>query len=715
MATLILTAVGSAVGGPIGGALGSILGQRIDQSLFAPKARHGPRLGDLAVQTSTYGGELPKLFGRMRVAGTVIWATDLIERRSSSGGKGRPRTVNYSYAANFAVALSARPIIGVRRIWADGKLLRGEAGDFKTATGFRIHPGSEDQAADPLIASAEGIGATPAYRGLAYAVFEDFQLEDYGNRIPSLSFEVEADSGPVTIGAIADGLSDGLLGGDGPALDGYAAGGDSLRGAIEGLAEVAGLSLADEGQALRLASPAAPAAGIAVSDESGRREVTRLAAGTSAAAVSIAYYDPERDFQAGLQRASVDGAGAHREERLPLPAALAATAAKAMAEARLATARAARTRVKLALGWARAGLRPGATVTIGGEAGRFRLRRIAFGRMRIMIELERLALGGAGAGSADPGRNVPEPDLEHGPTALRLIDAPIGEPAGGKPLLFVAAAGAAAGWRRAALMASFDNGASWRDLGSTAAPAVMGVTTATLGHGQSALFDDASIFEIELGSDSMDLENASDTSLQGGANLALVGDELIQFGRADPIGGNRFRLSRLLRGRRGTEWAMAGHAAAEPFVLIDAAALVPLEALTGLIGGEARVSASGVGDVTPAIAVLTVRGESLPPPGPVHLGARRLGNGDVAIRWTRRSRSGWAWIDGADAPLGEERELYRLAISGPGFARTEELALPNFLYDAAMQAADGAAGALAIAVRQIGDHGASRPATFILD
>ena len=100
MATLVLTAAGTAIGGPIGGAIGAIIGQSIDQRLFAPKARHGPRLGDLAVQTSSYGTQFPLIFGTMRAAGTVIWATDLIEQRSSTGGgKGRPKTVSYSYSA----------------------------------------------------------------------------------------------------------------------------------------------------------------------------------------------------------------------------------------------------------------------------------------------------------------------------------------------------------------------------------------------------------------------------------------------------------------------------------------------------------------------------------------------------------------------------------------------------------------------------------------
>jgi hypothetical protein len=212
MATLILTAVGTAIGGPVGAAVGAILGQQIDGTLFAPKRRHGPRLGDLAVQTSSYGTQIPKIFGRMRVAGTVIWSTDLKEERSNSGGgKGQPRTVNYSYSASFAVALSSRPISGVRRIWADGKLLRGEAGDFKSRTGFRFYPGSEGQSVDPLIASVEGAGLAPAHRGIAYAVFQDFQLADYGNRIPSLTFEIEADAQAVTVGRIAEELSSGAI------------------------------------------------------------------------------------------------------------------------------------------------------------------------------------------------------------------------------------------------------------------------------------------------------------------------------------------------------------------------------------------------------------------------------------------------------------------------------------------------------------------------
>ena len=143
-------------------------------------------------------------------------------------------------------------------------------------------PGDEDQAVDPLIAAAEGAGLAPAYRGLAYAVFEDLQLEDFGNRIPSLTFEVMADAGPVAIGAIAEALGEGAIAaGETPALAGYAASGDSVRGAIEALADVVPLSLSDDG-------------GAAAADRDGRRAGARSARTRNAAGASWSGAAPGR-------------------------------------------------------------------------------------------------------------------------------------------------------------------------------------------------------------------------------------------------------------------------------------------------------------------------------------------------------------------------------------------------------------------------------------
>ncbi len=200
MATVVLqyagAAVGTLIGGPVGGmigrAAGAVIGNMIDQQLMAGGKKHseGPRLNDLRVMASEEGAAIPALWGRMRISGQVIWATNLIEEASTStqsaSGKGGPKssTTSYAYFANFAVGLCEGEIDGIGRVWADGHEI-----DI-AGLPYRLYPGSETQDPDSLIEAVEGVGAAPAYRGLAYLVFDRLALENFGNRIPQFAFEV---------------------------------------------------------------------------------------------------------------------------------------------------------------------------------------------------------------------------------------------------------------------------------------------------------------------------------------------------------------------------------------------------------------------------------------------------------------------------------------------------------------------------------------------
>jgi hypothetical protein len=199
MATVVLSyagaALGTALGGPIGGiigrAIGGLAGNYLDQQIFGSTKRiEGPRLQDLRVLASEEGAAIPALWGRMRISGQMIWATNIDEvidtNSKKAGGKGGPKvkTTEYTYFANFAVGLCEGEIDSIGRVWADGKLL--DISGYTT----RLYRGTETQAPDSLIETIEGAGAAPAYRGLAYIVFERLPLERFGNRIPQLSFEV---------------------------------------------------------------------------------------------------------------------------------------------------------------------------------------------------------------------------------------------------------------------------------------------------------------------------------------------------------------------------------------------------------------------------------------------------------------------------------------------------------------------------------------------
>lgn len=719
MATLVLGAVGTVLGGPIGGALGALAGRVFDSAvLLKPKGRRGPRLQDLQLQTSSYGSQIPKIFGAMRVAGTVIWATDLQESATrNSGGKGQPSVTTYSYSASFAVALSARAVLSVGRIWADGNLLRGSAGDFKTELGaFRLYHGGADQAIDPLIAAAEGIALTPAHRGIAYAVFEDLALADFGNRIPSLTFEVIADEGAVETGAIAAGLSDGALSGEGGLVSGYAASGDDVAAALEPLIEAQGLVL----DGLTLGSPESagtvPRAMLA-SRINGEAlvpvKMARNPAGDVPVRLSVRHYAPERDYQAGVQTAVRPGVG-RVTASVEVPAAISAGEAKALAQRRLADAWRGRSQMDVMCGWDALVHRPGSVVSVEGYAGAWRIVALEWEAMGVRLELRAWQAGLAGNVEASPGTVLREPDMPHGPTALRIVELPVlTDAVPVAPVVMVAAAGTSAGWRKAALLVMESGSGAILPIGRTAPAAVMGTVLVAPGSGSAAVFDDVHFIDVQLLSVGASLSSAGDAALLQGANMCLLGGELIQFGLASVIGPGLFRLRRLLRGRRGTECAMDGHEAGEDFLLLDAERLAAVPDASVQMGAACKVLAIGIGDAVPAEAELSVRGEALLPLSPVHLRRASDGAGGLDVRWVRRSRSGWAWSDGVDAPLGEEAERYRVqVISGEAVLRSFDVSAPHWSYDAAMREADTAATALS--VQQIGTHGLGRAARLPL-
>ncbi len=196
MATILLQAAGAALGsvfGPVGAiigrAAGALAGSVIDRSLLGgTREVNGARLSSARLAGASEGTAIPRLYGTARLGGTLIWATrfeeETVTERTGGKSSGGTRTTTYRYYANLALGLCEGPIAGVRRVWVDGRELD------TTEIEMRVYRGTESQPVDPLIAAKQGGGRAPAYRGLAYVVFERLPLDDFGNRIPLLQFEV---------------------------------------------------------------------------------------------------------------------------------------------------------------------------------------------------------------------------------------------------------------------------------------------------------------------------------------------------------------------------------------------------------------------------------------------------------------------------------------------------------------------------------------------
>ncbi|MBC7165340.1 MAG: glycoside hydrolase/phage tail family protein [Roseovarius sp.] len=207
MATILLSAAGAAVGGAVGGSAlglssvaigrfaGALVGRSIDQRLLGQGSGvvETGRVSRLRLTGAGEGDAIPQVYGRMRVGGQVIWATEFRENvavtRGQGGGKGSPKpatpdTRSISYSVSLALALCEGEITRVARVWADGTEIAPASLDM------RVYPGTRDQLPDPVIEAVEGAGNVPAYRGTAYVVIEDLDLSAFGTRVPQFSFEV---------------------------------------------------------------------------------------------------------------------------------------------------------------------------------------------------------------------------------------------------------------------------------------------------------------------------------------------------------------------------------------------------------------------------------------------------------------------------------------------------------------------------------------------
>jgi len=722
MATIIFTALGTLLGGPLGGALGAFAGRQVDGLIFGSPSREGPRLKDLSVTTSSYGTPIPRHYGRMRVPGSVIWATDLVEHEHKDGGKGQPTVTTYTYSASFAVALASREIGDIGRIWADGNLLRGSSGDLKVGGKMRIHPGSRDQEPDPLLVSAESPGECPAFRGLAYVVFEDLQLEEFGNRIPALTFEVLADAAPLSLDLL---FTDTLDVVDAalplPGLTGLSCDGP-LGAVLEQLDPVFPMDCDATAAALTIAPERLQAdprhlgeAAVATRDDdfganSGfNRRRGGLAQNPLAA---LRYYDVDRDYQPGMQRAP--GRPAPGEPAtIELPAALSAGDARQL----VAAAHRRSSLGRDALSWRTTELdpavTPGAVVTVPDIPGHWRVADWEWRDSGIELSLVRLpppALANANVGGGDPGRvNLPS-DEQLAPTALAAFELPwdnIG--AGNFPSIFAAASSATAGWKGAALYVEREDG-QLVPLGSTGRQrAVLGTSISALGSASALLLDRHSALTVQLVAPDQVLTDATLDQLASGANRAMIGTELIQFGRAVSLGEGQWRLEQLLRGRGGSEHAVDGHAAGEPFILLGAG-LVSLDASLVGTAPDIRIAALGLADDEPVLAHIANRGVTTRPLSPVHPKIE-IAAEEVRFSWIRRARGAWQWADGIEVPLVEQSELYEV-ICGSAVAPIArwEIATPGLALSIATWTDLAATHSGApLQVCQIGTHARSFP------
>ncbi len=439
--------------------------------------------------------------------------------------------------------------------------------------------------------------------------------------------------------------------------------------------------------------------------------------------LTIRHIDPDRGYEVGAQRwqrpvAPTASMRSVEAQTLDLPIVMTASTAKANARRLLTATWRERARFNFTGTTQHVRLEPADPVTLtlaDGSTQRARVVSVQFGAdltLRIEAVAEAAAdytlVSPADGGSGRAPDALPAPYVTRGfaPRLPLLADA---DDAGGTGLRGYLLAGGYSGqsWRGAT---------AWRLAGTAydlvaTMPGNTAFGSVPAGLALPASYwtwDDINSLTVTPINGASRVVGATEAEVLNGANLgALIGPtgvvELIQHVNAVVNGDGSITLSRLLRGRRGTE--DAGAFSTATYILLDGSQLRITSALSALNGPEsfrfpgAFETVEQVGTVS---RIATGRAER--PLAPASIRGTRDGSNNLTITWVRRTRIGGEWLDlTGDVPLGEASEAYEVEIRNAGDTATLRtitgLSSPSASYTAAQQTTDFGAAQASVNLR----------------
>lgn len=438
--------------------------------------------------------------------------------------------------------------------------------------------------------------------------------------------------------------------------------------------------------------------------------------------INVKYVDPELDYQPGASYAKrialpVPTVFSRRIKSIDLPVAARNVDARHIAESWLYTMWAERDIYKTALAQKYLYLDPTDNITVVLDNGDEIVARITTTDIGDDYSLK-LELSSEDEttyeASSSPGALisfVPQIITQSGFVDLLQFNVPLlqdSDDLGGSQMRVYWAGGPTAPLASSASATLYESidGSAWPVFGQADMFADWGTLVSSLGSTIAAFstdYENTLTFKLALGSTSP--VSCTYWDMMSGANPALVGSEIIQYQNAVENPDGTYTLSTLLRGRRGTEWAIGTHQTGERIIFLTFGEIQPGRMPLSLRGQTTLwklVPAGRFIDSTPADS-FAYRGYDLMPYAPVNA-ERTLSGSNLVISWIRRTRMGGLLVDGTDtAPLNEESEIYEvylldsaadLANFDPTVSATYRraylgLTSPTASYLAAHMAADG--------------------------
>lgn len=248
-------------------------------------------------------------------------------------------------------------------------------------------------------------------------------------------------------------------------------------------------------------------------------------------------------------------------------------------------------------------------------------------------------------------------------------------------------------WNGCVVYRSADDGETYSNIETFVTAVTAGTTSTALGNFYGGnVFDEINVVRVTMMTGQ--LASLTESQVLAGGNTAVLGSEVIQFRTATLVSAGVYDLSGLLRGRRGTEWAMGSHATNERFILGSTATW----SREGLQSADLdrtfllKPVSFGMSLAQTPAQSLTFSAVCLKPYSPVLPGVGRDASGNITLKWVRRTRIGGAWANNTDVPLGEDSAAYEVDIFSSStyltLKRTITITAETASYTSAMQVTD---------------------------
>lgn len=429
--------------------------------------------------------------------------------------------------------------------------------------------------------------------------------------------------------------------------------------------------------------------------------------------IEISYADFNADYQAGVQRTQRINVNATGALNYRLPMTLSADEVKQLAEITMGEKWIERTRASAFIPNKYAYLEPTDIVNItrGSETHRLFVADIrrGDGLLELQCNVDDADIYTSNASGTT--QTLPDTVINYpGTTTFYMIDCPALDDTFNRSGIYCAAAGYTSSWHGAQLYRSLDAGQTFVTFDSVTETSIVGSTDSALGdHTEGNVIDWDNSLTVTLLDDSAALSSCTELQLLNGANACMIGDEIVKFMTVTDDGSSKWTLSGLLRGRRGTNWAISTHEKVERFILFDSGKTIFSNLPLSDLANSRTYGAISYGmDVnTGTRRVITTELRTLKPYSPAAFTFTVDGSKNIDLAWIRRTRIGGAWNDYVDVPLSENSEEYEVDVIVPTTGvvqRTLESIVENVQYTRALQLTDfSATDAVQFKVYQISD------------